>query len=303
MTDLDDTRAHDWGVLHRILTDDGETRRLRLRLRDVPEGKGRKEIKAALERAGRVFAEGAVAWGNHAVLPRDEWLDLDTEPAETLTFTDLLDEARGEKRVTVRLPVGLHAQLVKTAGAKSFNQFVTDTLAEAIGYADEPIDASLSRLAERQGISVDELRERMVKMSAADTSQSPLARQFAEHLAKIATLPAEQLKAQNVAFQTSPEWAEAQKIHERIQSGEDIFAGITDEQLADTAAKLNISPEQFREKMKEMGKKTKNIDWNAHTVEVCERPAQDAKDTALMLRDVFSGRAALAPDEQKTWEE
>lgn len=294
-TSTTDSRSNDWGVLHRILTDDGETRRLRLRLRDVPEGKGRKEIKTALERAGRVFAEGAVAWGNHTVAPRDEWLDLDAETAETLTYADLLDEARGEKRVTVRLAIGLHAQLVKAAGGKSFNQFVTDTLAGAIGYTDETIDASLPRLADRQGITVEAMRERMTKWSMATDLTAPFAQQFAEGLAKMSTLPAEQMKAQKDAFLASPQWAEAQKIHERMQSGEDIFAEVSDEELADAAAKLNMTPEQFHERMALVREKTRNVDWDAHRDEVRQGSAQDAKDTMLMLRDVFSGRAATAP--------
>lgn len=289
-----DSRANDWGVLHRIFTEEGETRRLRLRLRDVPEGKGRKEIKVALERAGRVFSEGAIPWGNHAVLPRDEWLDLDTDLTDTLTYTDLLDEARGEKRVTVRLPIGLHAQLVKAAGGKSFNQFVTDTLAASIGYADETIDAALPRLAARQGVSVDEIRKKMAQMGAADTSQSPFARQFGEHLAKLAALPPEQLKARHDALASSPEWAEVVATQERIKNGEDMLAGVTDAEVADGAAKLGLTPEQFRERMKSLGEKTRDFDFPAAQEQGLAQTPQDVKDTTLMLRDVFTGRAATA---------
>lgn len=292
----DDSRINDWGVLHRIATDDGETRRLRLRLRDVPESKGRKDIKLALERAGRVYGEGAIPWGNHTVLPRDEWLDLDNEATETLTYADLLDEARGEKRVTVRLPIGLHAQLVKTAGTKSFNQFVTETLATAIGYEDESIDLSFPRLAARQGVTVEELQGKLAKWSTADTSQSPFAKQFGEGLAKISGLSPEQLKARSDAFMSSPQWAEAQKIHERIQSGEDVFADVPEEQIIDAAAKLGLSVEQFRERMKQSAEKTRDIDWETETAKMSQRSAQEVKDHTLLLRDVFTGRAANYPD-------
>jgi hypothetical protein len=127
----------DWGVLHRVLQDDEEHHLLRLLIIGVPKPAGREEIKEALEKAGRTYGEGPYLWGNYRLLPRDHWPpDLgsgpEAEAAESLTFSDLLDEANGEKRVTLRLPVGLHAALVKAAEGRSFNQFCVNTLYAAI---------------------------------------------------------------------------------------------------------------------------------------------------------------------------
>ena len=288
-----DSRSHDWGVLHRILDEEGgETRILKLRLRDVPETKGRQEIKTALERAGRVFGDGAVPWGNHAILPRDQWLAQDSDPAETLTFADLLDEAQGEKRVTLRLPIGLHSQLVKAASGKSFNQFVTETLAGAIGYAEESLEPALPRLAARQNISVDEMREKIAAMSAAESSQSPFAKQFGEHLSRLAGLPPEQLKARQDAFKASPQWAETLEIMERQKRGEDVFADATEAEIEAASAKLGITPAVFREKMKEIAHRMRSFDMADAAKQSDAQTAQDTKDTTLMLRDVFTGRAS-----------
>ena len=113
----------------------------------------------------------------------------------------------------------------------------------------------------------------MARASAATDLSAPFARQFAENLAKVATSPADQFKAQKEAFLASPQWAEAQKVHERIQSGEDIFADVSDEELTDTAAKLNLTPQQFRSRMKQLTEKTRRVDWNAHTTVVREGSA------------------------------
>lgn len=291
--DTEDNRANDWGVLHRILGEDAdETRLLKLRIRDVPENKSRKDIKGTLERAGRVFGEGPVPWGNHVILPRDQWLALDNDPAETITFSDLADETWGEKRVTLRLPIGLHAQLVKAAGGKSFNQFVTDALADAIGYADEPLEPALPRLAARQKISVEEPREKITQMSAAELSQSPFAKQFGEHLTRLAGLPPEQLKARQDAFKASPQWAETLHITERMKSGEDVFADATDDEIEAASAKLGVTPAEFREKMKATAERMRDFDLAGAIEQSQVQTAQDTKDTTLMLRDVFTGRAA-----------
>ena len=132
----------DWGVLHRVLQDDEEHHLLRLVITGVPEHAGREEIREALEKAGRTYGEGPYLWGNYRLLPRSQWpRDLGSEPeneqVESLTFGDLLDEANGEKRVTLRLPIGLHAALVKAAEGRSFNQFCVNTLYAAMHMARE----------------------------------------------------------------------------------------------------------------------------------------------------------------------
>jgi Rho termination factor, RNA-binding domain len=127
----------DWGVLHRVLQEDEEHHLLRLLIIGIPEQVGREELKEALEKAGRSYGEGPYRWGNYRLLPRSQWPPElaggpEGEPLESLTYSDLLDEANGEKRVTLRLPIGLHAALVKASEGRSFNQFCVNTLYAAI---------------------------------------------------------------------------------------------------------------------------------------------------------------------------
>jgi hypothetical protein len=127
----------DWGVLHRVVQDDDEHHLLCLVITSVPEKVGKQELQEALEKAGRVYGESSYPWGNHRVLPRQRWpqdwdVEHENQQVATLRFSDLLDEASGEKRVTLRLPIGLHAALVKASEGRSFNQFCVDTLSTAL---------------------------------------------------------------------------------------------------------------------------------------------------------------------------
>jgi len=140
--DSDGPPSTDWGIFHRVLQEEEEHHLLRLVLTGVPEGIGREALKEALEKAGRTYGEGPYLWGNHKLLPREQWLPDagvtgQLEPVETQSFRDLVDEANGEKRVTLRLPIGLHAALVKAAEGRSFNQFCVDTLHAALYTARE----------------------------------------------------------------------------------------------------------------------------------------------------------------------
>src|SRR3954454_23900521 len=133
-TNLSGTR---WGVFHRVLQEETEHHVLKLVIADVPDAVEKEALKEALEKAGRTYGEGPYLWGNYRLLPRAEWSeeaapDPAGEPMETVTYADLLDEANGEKRVTLRLPIGLHAALVKAADGRAFNQFCVNTLYAAL---------------------------------------------------------------------------------------------------------------------------------------------------------------------------
>ena len=54
-----------------------------------------------------------------------------------VSYGELIDSLRGEKRVTLRLPLGLHTSLVREANAgfyRSLNSFCIQKLAEAVNY-------------------------------------------------------------------------------------------------------------------------------------------------------------------------
>jgi len=56
-----------------------------------------------------------------------------------VTYADLWDHLTGEKRITLRLPRGLHSLLARNAyqsASSSLNSFCTRTLADAVGYED-----------------------------------------------------------------------------------------------------------------------------------------------------------------------
>jgi len=134
-----------WGVLHRIQQDEREHLILRLRIRDVPPGVTNGDLRVALERAGRVFAEGSFLWGNHYITSQAECPDMAHAAGETISYADLLDEAQGEKRITLRVPIGLHAAIVRAARGGSVNQFCIDILAATVGYQEgDPLPEPLA---------------------------------------------------------------------------------------------------------------------------------------------------------------
>lgn len=271
---------NDWGVVHRVLHDEGEDRILRLRITGVAEGVTQEKIRLMLAAAGRVYGEGNRAWGNHQILPRDEWTDRESDPAETLSYADLQDEAKGEKRVTLRIPIGLHAALVRAARRKSFNQFCCDTLGAAIGSAEESLEAAVPRLAATWSENETETRakiNRMASVSRADPSA--LRARYAAHLGNVATMTPERLKARQDALLTDPQMQEAFAIlPEAIDS-------LPDSALSQTAAAMGVTVAQLRAKIADA-----HAEMPEHIATLQTRTPEEAKDTALLLRDVMAGK-------------
>ncbi len=122
-----------------------------MRVTDVPVGTTLKQIKEVLTQSGHTYQ-----WGLYTVLPEEEWYPLKDmidpreygERAERLLFyeigmdvisyEELLDKLNDEKRVTLRLPVGLHFALSRASGDMTLNAYCTKTLADAVGYGDLP---------------------------------------------------------------------------------------------------------------------------------------------------------------------
>ena len=119
-----------------------------MRITDIPEGTTLKLLKDVLIQAGYSYQ-----WGIHTMLPEEEWHpiknSMDPEEVgdrqilldwcrEDISYDDLLDKLNDEKRVTLRLPVGLHFALSRAAGDMTLNAYCTKTLADAVGYSDLP---------------------------------------------------------------------------------------------------------------------------------------------------------------------
>lgn len=283
--DSSNTERDDWGIVHCIRSEgEEEARILRLRIQDVPEGIGKKQIKTALERAGRVFGEGDFLWGNHRIIPHDEWHDLDQAAAEAITYPNLLDEAKGEKRVTVRFPIGLHNALVKAARGKSFNQFCVGVMAAAVGYEQELLAPALPRLAQLLDVSEGEMVSRVQRMvkEAQPRLSSPLSQKMGGHFANVAGLPPEQQKQQAVAF-----WSDPQNVQD-YQNAIQATAHMTEEQLAEMGERLGVSVEKARqltEKLRALP--ADHVEQGLKELKAAS--SEQIKDSSLLLRDVFRG--------------
>ena len=284
--------SEEWGVLHCIRNETEEVRVLRLRIGDVPERAGRKEIKTALERAGRVYGEGEYLWGNYLILPHDEWLEQDHSAAEAIRYSDLLDEAKGEKRVTVRFPIGLHNALVKSARGKSFNQYCVDTMAAAIGYEQEPLAPALPRLAQMLDISEDEMAVRVQKVAEGVQPMlgSEFVQKFGRHLANIASMPPEQQKKKIHAV-LAPNFAQ------EYQAALEAHFNASDEELGEIAEKLGLSVEQVKERREKLrALPADHLEQGQKGLKAAS--PEQIKDMNLLLRDQFTG-ALPVKDENK----
>jgi len=117
-----------------------------LRIKDASDVVKVKELKDILNRLGYGFR-----WGLHTVVAEDTWPSADWaliaynyelrqsmfELTPEISYEDLLDKLNDEKRVTLRLPKGLHTITAKEAAKKgvSVNQFCIGVLSEAVNYA------------------------------------------------------------------------------------------------------------------------------------------------------------------------
>ena len=101
---------------------------------DVPPV-NRQVVKDALVKAKRTFGDPDKPWRNYTLLSADKW-NLDTQMAYDaadsliVTFDDLLMEANGERKMTLKVPVSLHqelAELSKKAG-QNVDEYCLDIL-------------------------------------------------------------------------------------------------------------------------------------------------------------------------------
>jgi hypothetical protein len=122
----------------------------------APEDLDAKEMRDVLEKTGEYEAS---SWREYRVVPQKEWNDVEkwinhetpyawaselfgpgyNPPFEQwTTYSELVQRISDEKRVTLRLPIGLHVSLSRAAKDMTLNAFCIKTLADAVGYTDLP---------------------------------------------------------------------------------------------------------------------------------------------------------------------
>jgi hypothetical protein len=124
-------------VIERELIDDAESQIVRLVITDIPAGVDRAVTKATIDRSGRYFGRDNRKWVDHTVKFAADCSDAVREQIELgtvdeVTFEELEDEAHGEKRVTLRIPKPLFADLTYQANrhSVSFNELCIAALSQ-----------------------------------------------------------------------------------------------------------------------------------------------------------------------------
>lgn len=171
MSFFDDEKRH-FLIAHRILDEEDDVVLLEpvFLLADAPEDMEVSEVKDLFEKTGSTneFTDDYSTpapdkvWREYKVVPEEEWASSRWNPdaEDGLTFAmgnydiSALTSGRGssrvalydylarrvsdEKRITLRLPFGLHVALARVAKDMTLNSFCVKTLADAVGYSDLP---------------------------------------------------------------------------------------------------------------------------------------------------------------------
>ncbi|HEY3329772.1 MAG TPA: hypothetical protein VGK19_07120 [Capsulimonadaceae bacterium] len=130
-----------YAVMHRIFDFDRDMSTPDLFITNVPRHVTKSEVKDNLDKAQRVFGEIAAGtsvkrpWQNYTVQGVDEWdfytcYDLENDLKPQITYDDLQLEAKGERKVTLRLPVAVCLDLEELADevAQDLNAYCVDVL-------------------------------------------------------------------------------------------------------------------------------------------------------------------------------
>jgi hypothetical protein len=125
-----------------------------LLVKDVPEGTTVKEIKETLKQIGHIYK-----WGLYTLIQAQTWIEegdsaalgstlersFEIEEIDYISYEDLLDKVNDEKRITLRLPVGLHVALSQAAGEMTLNAYCIKVLADKVDYGNKLEDFEAQR--------------------------------------------------------------------------------------------------------------------------------------------------------------
>ena len=127
-------------VVHRRLDEEEDVVQLvpRMFIMEVPDEVDILQIKRLLESAGMYQRE---QWREYRIYDPDELTESvgvfrPDDDSESIDYDDLMSKAQEEKRITLRLPIGLYTALVREAKYVSFNQYCINLLSNAIKFGD-----------------------------------------------------------------------------------------------------------------------------------------------------------------------
>lgn len=131
-----------WAFLHRI----GKQDIVKLVVTEVPTNVPRKRLLEQMEAAGVVLHEGGVPWGNHRAVREAQWspqlkFSVSKDAIQLIRWDTLVERAenRGkERKMTLRVMPELHTQLTMLAEREgiSLQQLCERTLREAVENAN-----------------------------------------------------------------------------------------------------------------------------------------------------------------------
>lgn len=98
---------------------------------------GESDVKDALYGAGLFFGDDNAPWKNYFLSPEKNWItgwrqEFDETARDRMGYEDLLILRRRDRRITLRLPPGIHLALTHAARSRglSLNQIIVDALEE-----------------------------------------------------------------------------------------------------------------------------------------------------------------------------
>ncbi|BDI30555.1 hypothetical protein CCAX7_26060 [Capsulimonas corticalis] len=131
-----------WAVVHNIVIQanhpvNGVMQTVELFVTNVPQDLEYQIVKDTIEQAGYFFGDSGVRWGNYQIVPDKDWITgwehEFTYPNKTkISYDELLEQSKIEKRITLRLPPIIHNYLAYSASLtnSSLNQLITEILGD-----------------------------------------------------------------------------------------------------------------------------------------------------------------------------
>ena len=130
-----------WAVVHSITIiqnhrlNAGTLQTAEFFITNVPPDLDYQKVKDTIEQAGYFFGDAGVRWGNYLLYPEDQWIagwqfEFNDPNRTRVTYDELLEQSRIDKRITLRLAPAIHNYLAycATAANTSVNQLITEII-------------------------------------------------------------------------------------------------------------------------------------------------------------------------------
>jgi len=140
---MENSSSVKWAVVHRIFFGrenaqiNNEAQTATLFITGVPPEAVYQDVKDALDDAGRFFGDDEIRWKNYYLEVEAKWIEgwryEFTDPTrEHINYEDLLLSGKADRRITLRLPTGMHAVVARLAKSNgvSLNQMIVEIISE-----------------------------------------------------------------------------------------------------------------------------------------------------------------------------